>query len=125
MKATTLDETQIDVELRRVDAARKCHRLYAMTVCRSLFGEACLVITYGLDGRLLSERTEMFADEEALHRRRRKLFARCVRDGYVVGIPTVSRPVCKAPRPLAKTRGSRSQAPWSELPLFTRHGDVE
>ena len=71
-----------DHELRLVDTSRNRFRLYGMTETRTLFGEACLVIAWGRIGHRLRARTEVFADERALERRRRALLARRRRHGY-------------------------------------------
>ena len=115
---TMLDETMSDVELRSIDPARKRFRFYAMTASRTLFGELCLVITKGRIGHRLQQRTELFPDEPALLRRRKELFVRRIRNGYLLGSPRISEVSPCTPRPLAKTRGTRAQNSNASLPLF-------
>ena len=73
-----------DMELRIEDPVRRRERLYGMTECRTLFGETCLMIAWGVVGRSLRRRTELFADETELARRRKKLLARRKRAGYAL-----------------------------------------
>lgn len=74
-----------DLELRLDDPARNRHRLYGMTVCRTLFGELCLRITWGRIGnRALRSRDEVFADRHALEKRWGVLVARRQQHGYAV-----------------------------------------
>ena len=78
-----MNHVETNVELRLVDPAKNRFRLYGMTECRTLFGEACLIIAYGRIGHRLRKREEMFGDELALERRKRALLARRRRHGYV------------------------------------------
>jgi predicted DNA-binding WGR domain protein len=78
------DDFPDDVELRLVDPSRNRFRIYGLTECRTLFGELCLRIVWGRIGnRRLRERSEIFPDRETLVRRRRELFGRRERHGYV------------------------------------------
>ncbi|MDP8999426.1 MAG: WGR domain-containing protein [Myxococcota bacterium] len=73
-----------DVELRLVDPSRNRFRVYGLTVCRTLFCEPCLRIVWGrLGNRSLRERSETFADGEALEHRWLELLDRRKRHGYV------------------------------------------
>ncbi len=78
-----MDRADTNIELRLIEPAKNRFRLYGMTECRTLFGEACLVIAYGRIGHRLRRREETFTDEPALGRRRRALLARRRRHGYV------------------------------------------
>ena len=83
MTTVNADEAP-DIELRQVDPARNRFRLYAITECRTLFGELCLRIVWGRIGnRRLRERSETFADAAALEQRRAELLARRASHGYV------------------------------------------
>lgn len=72
-----------DVELRHIDRKRNRFRVYALTTCRTLFGELALMITWGRIGSRLRVRCESFAEAAALVRRRDELLARRRRHGYV------------------------------------------
>lgn len=73
-----------DIELRLVEPSKNRFRLYALSECRTLFGELCLRIVWGRIGnRRPRERSETFRDRDALERRRRELLALRMRHGYV------------------------------------------
>ena len=72
-----------DLELLLIDPAKNRFRLYAITACRTLFGEQCLRIVWGrLGHRPLQERSELFVDQAAMVRRRAELVSRRRRHGY-------------------------------------------
>ena len=72
-----------DLELLLIEPAKNRFRLYAITACRTLFGEQCLRIVWGrLGNRQLQERSELFEDRAAMVRRRAELVRRRHRHGY-------------------------------------------
>jgi predicted DNA-binding WGR domain protein len=74
-----------DIELRLIDPSRNRFRVYALTECRTLFGERCLRMVWGRMGTgRLRERSEIFETQSALERRRNELLARRRRHGYEV-----------------------------------------
>ena len=73
----------VDIELKLVDPSRNRHRHYAITETRTLFGEPCLVITWGRIGRRCRVRTEVFTSREDLAQRRDELLERRRQHGYV------------------------------------------
>lgn len=78
-----MNEPPADVELRLVDPARNRFRMYAVTECRTLFGEHALEIAWGRIGRPPRRRMETFGTHDELARRRRALLAVRRRHGYV------------------------------------------
>ncbi len=90
--------TMPDLELRLIDPERNRFRLYGMTECRSLFGELCLVLTWGRIGHRLRTRTETFVDSSVLERRRRVLIARRHRNGYRLHGPRIEEGIRTAPK---------------------------
>ena len=70
------------VQLRLVDPALNKFRVYCLAESESLFGEPSLFITWGRMGHKCRVRLEVFADRQALQRRRRELLARRRRHGY-------------------------------------------
>jgi predicted DNA-binding WGR domain protein len=77
-------EVKHDVELRLIDRSRNRFRVYGLTICQTLFGEACLRVVWGRIGhRRLRERSEMFTNREDLEKRREELLERRRRHGYL------------------------------------------
>lgn len=72
-----------DIELQLIDNKRNCFRVYAISETLSLFGELCLVISWGRIGRVRT-RTEVFDTPAARDGRRAELLQRRRQHGYRV-----------------------------------------
>jgi predicted DNA-binding WGR domain protein len=72
------------LELRSVDPARGRARRYRMAVCRTLFGELGLLITWGRIGGPTRVRLEAFESAAELAERQQQLLARRSAHGYEV-----------------------------------------
>lgn len=104
----TVDDVQ-DLELRLVDPATNRFRIYGLTECRTLFGELCLRIVWGRIGnRRPRERSEVFADRDALARRRDELLGLRRRHGYVVSA-TTPRGAARARHEQRKQEAARAE----------------
>jgi predicted DNA-binding WGR domain protein len=70
------------LELQQIDPARRRARRYHMSLCRSLFGEHGLLITWGRVGKQPRVRLETFGTAAELDARWRQLLARRTSHGY-------------------------------------------
>ena len=68
---------------KRTDLSKNLFRLYRMTPCTTLFGELCLRIEWGRQGRRLRARSEIFQSTLELERRLLQLVKVRKQHGYV------------------------------------------
>jgi len=76
----------MDIKFKLIDPDRNCRRLYVMKEMRTLFGELCLLITWGRIGTRCRTRTEVFENRRDFVRRRDELLKRRLSHGYVCEI---------------------------------------
>lgn len=79
------------LELRSIDSSRRRARRYHLAECRSLFGEAGLLITWGRIGARARVRIETFATFGELAERGEELLARRNAHGYQLYPPQAVR----------------------------------
>lgn len=68
--------------LKLVDETKNRLRLYRMTICTTLFGEECLFVEWGRQGRRLRARSEYFATALELEQRFSELLELRLSHGY-------------------------------------------
>jgi predicted DNA-binding WGR domain protein len=71
------------VALKFVEPKRNCFRQYVIAECKTLFEEHALFISWGRIGKAPRTRTEVFASESELKRRRDALLALRRAHGYL------------------------------------------